>query len=164
MIFLEYFTKMKKLKTIRTIAKQVRKAFEKIEEDENGYGGNLGGYCFRASYQMYLLCKKEGINVDIIEGCGHYYNEFNGYIIDITATQFGKYPKIHIKRYKTNIPEFYNKVSVVTENDVEDPEYIKYNFWDTKEELEEDYHTVIDNSPNKFRWSKGGSDVKVKYE
>lgn len=106
------------IEKIKDIAKKIRKAFEEIERKEDYseaslWGFDLGGYCGRAAIQLYLACKKSGIKIKIIEGIGHAYNEYNGHIIDITATQFGKYPKVHIRKYKCKphyIPEFYQKV------------------------------------------------------
>ncbi|MFA5048279.1 MAG: hypothetical protein WC516_04625 [Patescibacteria group bacterium] len=103
----------KKLEKIKKIAKKVRNVFEKIEENEGWAGCRLGGYCGRAAIQLHLACKRVGINIKISEGIGHAYNEYDGYIIDITATQFGGYPKVHIRKYKRatkELPEFYQKV------------------------------------------------------
>lgn len=107
---------MKNFRKVKLIAEKLRMAFEEISEKENygeasAFNFDLGGYCGRAAIQLYLICKKAGIKIKISEGIGHAFNEYGGYIIDITATQFGKYPKVYIKKYKSrNIPEFYQKV------------------------------------------------------
>ena len=110
---------MTKLSIIKNIAKQVRKAFEEIAENEKEYSyGNwkefhnsLRGYCAAASVQLYYACKKKGIKLKLIEGIGHAYNEFDDYIIDITATQFGRYPKVHIRKKYKRPPCFYKKMN-----------------------------------------------------
>lgn len=107
---------MKNFRKVKFIAEKVRLAFEEISEKENygeasAFNSDLGGYCGRAAIQLYLACKKAGIKIKIFEGIGHAFNEYDGYIIDITATQFGKYPKIYIKKHGfQNGLEFYKKV------------------------------------------------------
>jgi len=86
------------LRKITSIARRIRKAFEEIESKEGEYNdGDLGGYCGRASVQLYLACKRQGIKIQIAEGVGHIFNVYNGRIVDITATQFGYCEKVFIK-------------------------------------------------------------------
>lgn len=98
---------MNKLGKIKEIAKKIRKAFEEIEESETYNKGDLGGYCARASIQLYLACRREGIRISMVEGIGHMYNKYNGKIIDITATQFGERSKVLIREYKKEPPEYH---------------------------------------------------------
>jgi hypothetical protein len=80
------------------IAKKIRETFENIEIEicENkSYTCepklDLGGYCGRASVQMFLACKRAGISGvelwDVDDGY-HTFNMYGDRIIDITATQF----------------------------------------------------------------------------
>lgn len=93
------------LKEVKAIAKEVRKVFERIEGDEGGYYGNpgpgsLGGYCGRASIQLYLACKRAGLNgIELWDGDGHTFNAYNGKIVDITATQFGQPRKVYTCKF-----------------------------------------------------------------
>lgn len=83
-------------KQVLSIACKVRKAFEEIEQIE-GYDGdnNLGGYCGRASIQLYLACKRVGLkDIKLWDGIGHSFNSYGNKLIDITATQFGKRKKV----------------------------------------------------------------------
>ena len=120
---------MTKLEKVKSIARKVRRAFEEIEKEENyneadDFGFDLGGYCGRAAIQLFIACKKEGIEINIEEGIGHAYNKFNNYIIDITATQFGKYPRVYIKKYKGRKPEHYQKVRMHTTKSLADEFWI----------------------------------------
>ena len=149
---------MRDLNKIKNIAKKIRKAFEEIEKKENdGFGGyGLGGYCVRAAAQLYLACKKAGIKVKIVEGVGHAFNEFDGYIIDITATQFGKYPKVHIRKYKNRPPEFYQKISshLSTKSLIE-------TFWIKQLEIENDEEIVSKYFPGKTGGQRRKRNVKT---
>lgn len=89
---------MTKLKKVKKIAKKIRAAFEEIEKKEYGRPSDLGGYCGRASIQLYLACRREGIRIGLHEGCGHMFNTYDGRIIDVTATQFGINRKVYVKK------------------------------------------------------------------
>jgi len=92
---------MMSLREVKSIARKIRKAFEEIEKKEGSYGdvpGDLGGYCGRASVQLYLACRRKGIKVVMAEGEGHMFNVYNGRIIDVTATQFGVPEKIFVRK------------------------------------------------------------------
>jgi len=95
-----------KLRKIKSLLSTIRKGFEYIEIQEGFDGGKLGGYCLRAAVQVFLFCKKENITVEMIVSNEHAFNKIDDYIIDITATQFGNFPKINIKKYK-NKPSIY---------------------------------------------------------
>jgi hypothetical protein len=69
---------------------------------------NFDGYCYHVSEYMQLALEKEKIFVDLIcgsikkEGYLHYWLEYKGNIIDLTAYQFNKrgkykFPLILIK-------------------------------------------------------------------
>jgi hypothetical protein len=119
---------MKKSDQIRSVAEVIRKSFEEIDRAGGGSFRNLGGYCGRASAQLWLECMKRGINgVKIAEGSGHAYcifTEDNGSVrvADVTATQFaGDYPPIFIE----NFTYAHQKSSV---------HHGLFNLWDSLEE------------------------------
>lgn len=93
------------LPQVKAIAKEVRKSFEKIEKEERGLYGTepagLGGYCGRASIQLYLACKRAGLkDIELWDGEGHTFNVYRGKIVDITATQFGRRRKVYVCEFK----------------------------------------------------------------
>jgi hypothetical protein len=98
------------LSRLLVLAKQTRTKFEKLSQIENG-PANLAGYCGVASKYLESLAVKENIPVEFISGIfrsynrmidvyqsksGHSWIEHDGYIVDVTATQFKHIPtKIH---------------------------------------------------------------------
>jgi hypothetical protein len=123
------------LSEVVQIANNIRTAFEALAERSNR-DKNLCGYCARASVQLFLAAQAKGHDVKISIGDGHIYNIFQDYIIDITATQFGKKKKIWIVRTKRNqigywrnpyfgrnplcnsIDELYNKIWAISKKDI----------------------------------------------
>jgi hypothetical protein len=104
---------MTNLEKVKKIAKKVRAAFEEIEEKE--YGSkytDLGGYCGRASVQLYLACRRAGITIGLHEGYGHMFNTYNGRIIDITATQFGINKKVYVKKIDKSLEDYHTTEAI----------------------------------------------------
>lgn len=110
----------KEIATIKEISKKVRLKFVNDWSNQD-----LGGLCFEVSEYLQKELYNYGIYTDIIEGefinnannYFHYWLEYKGNIIDLTATQFSKsinpysnkeYPEIMItpvnkaKEYKAN--------------------------------------------------------------
>lgn len=82
---------------IRYLATKARKAIEcaALDETDSTY---LGGYCARGSAIVAHLLKEEGIPCSLVySDWGHVYVECMNYVIDITATQFGDFPKVMIR-------------------------------------------------------------------
>lgn len=97
-----------KLTKIKKIAKQVRMAFEKIEDEEGYFQNNLEGYCARASLQLYFACRDAGIEIELKANPEHAFNVYDEYIIDITATQFLKHAnKVYVSKIKNNKNKFH---------------------------------------------------------
>jgi len=65
------------------------------EHTPEDFYGNFGGACGFMSYAMYLLLRRLGekpklaVAGGIYVGCSHCWVEVDGYIVDLTATQFG---------------------------------------------------------------------------
>lgn len=94
------------------IAAHVRKTFERIARDES-FPADLACLCLRASKALAKALTKTGIKAKLVMGgyrepygeCGdHCWIEIGDKIIDITATQFGTFDRVHV-------------------TDVSDPEY-----------------------------------------
>lgn len=75
------------LDRVREIAEGVREVFEKVARDEN-WNADLGGLCARAAAQIQLACERAGIFIDLWKNYHHAFCEFDGWIVDVTATQF----------------------------------------------------------------------------
>lgn len=82
-----------KVSRVIAIAGKVRDAFEEIGKNEQ-YPSNLCGLCLRASAQLFAAAADFGIDIQIIGGIGHCFNMCDGYIIDVTATQFGEIDRV----------------------------------------------------------------------
>jgi len=81
---------------VKRIASQVRKAFEEIAVVEK-WSYDLSGLCDRASVQLFLAAERHGIKgVSLVIGSGHVYNMYDSFVIDVTATQFGKKDSVYV--------------------------------------------------------------------
>jgi hypothetical protein len=84
------------------LARTARKKIETLSQVEGG-PSNLAGYCGVAARYLELLANKENISPEFVAGSfktysrildtyhiasGHTWIEYDGYIVDITATQF----------------------------------------------------------------------------
>lgn len=92
------------------IAKRVREAVEKIvpkliskyeQERSPHYGTNLTGLCGISSFILKKAFEKYGYKANLVYGNfyqqgGHAWIECDGFIWDITATQFGEKEKVLI--------------------------------------------------------------------
>ncbi len=123
------------LNEVIQIAANVRTAFEALA-DRSNKNKNLSGFCVRASVQLFLAVQAKGYNIKIFIGDGHVYNIFQDYIVDITATQFGKKKKVWVVKAKRNqvgcwrnpyfvrnplcnsIDELYNMIWAVKKKDI----------------------------------------------
>lgn len=87
----------RKLRNIGKIAR--RKSEEIVNEMEYGliFEG-LCGFCARGSAILFNELKKRGYEAKIVEGDGHFYVECEGYIIDVTATQFGPFSTVVVRK------------------------------------------------------------------
>jgi hypothetical protein len=83
------------LSEVLSLARKIRNCFERLAERANN-DLDLGGYCWRASVQLHLAAKEKGIDVGILASDQHVFNIYNGHLIDITATQFGKTKKVWV--------------------------------------------------------------------
>lgn len=130
-----------KLKMLGRIAHKVRDAFEEIGEKEE-LPSDLCGLCLRSSVQLFLAAKYFDINIKVVGGYGHCYTMCDGYIIDITATQFGEADRVLIVPPKCTT-EYHGRTS---------------GHWDKKkicEALDDVYASIWDES------SKFDSDRRV---
>lgn len=99
---------MKTLERIRDIMIVVRKAFE----HSYPYSPTLMGFCGRASIQLFYECRREWIDLELVEGSYHAFCMYRGYILDITATQFNNYPPIYIAEYPAIPPRWFRKLNI----------------------------------------------------
>jgi len=91
------------------LAAKVRRAVEDLacdEEDEFEEHLNdphsLSGYCARASAMLSVELSKRDISHKLIySNWGHVHVQCCGYIMDVTATQFGNFPKVMVRRRDT---------------------------------------------------------------
>ena len=81
------------LNRLKCLAHIVRKAYEKSWNSDN-----LGGACFDATRQLFCLARDYGITVQIGLGDGHAFVLLGDTIVDVTATQFGKYRKVLVSK------------------------------------------------------------------
>ena len=84
----------KRLGILVRVAHKVRDAYEELARREACWPENLCGLCMRASVQLFWAAKYFGIEMQIIGGVGHCYTMCDGYIVDVTATQFGEIERV----------------------------------------------------------------------
>lgn len=87
----------RKIDKIIKVAKIVRSQFEK---EFGKIYPTLKGCCGLASYRIYRMSRYNGLYPSVVHGhyngILHSWIEYYGYIIDITATQFGEREKIFV--------------------------------------------------------------------
>jgi hypothetical protein len=73
-------------------ARKARRWAERLEEKEceeyDCFPRDLGGYCVIASIYLYKLLRDAGLNPRVIFNEDHAFVVCQGYLIDVTATQF----------------------------------------------------------------------------
>lgn len=93
------------LYTLLQLASEARKDIELLVPDYYPY--NLWGACGSASYHLMRLANISNIYPTFVGGTfitdgndnskwGHCWIEYQNYVIDLTATQFGSYPNINV--------------------------------------------------------------------
>ena len=106
------------------IAKRVRRSVEKLAkyEEQRGFSGpndtvNLAGYCSRAAAMLSNALAGEGIDHKIILAPSHVFVLWRKYIVDVTATQFGK-DKVYMAPLKEECGYFW-RVNIILNNSQE---------------------------------------------
>lgn len=74
--------------TITSIMKDVRSWAESTQAEFHQWHDNLCGMCVICSYILYKKLKKAGYKPYFVSTWGHAFIELDGYILDVTATQF----------------------------------------------------------------------------
>lgn len=83
---------------IYRIAREARKNTEDIQERELIWPEDLSEMCGIASKTLYDKLVLNGYRPGIVVAHSHVFVYCRGYFIDITATQFGEYPKIIVTK------------------------------------------------------------------
>lgn len=87
---------------LKRIARGVREYLqdEWVAKDKSsfGYDKDLAGLCGHASVILFQRLKKLGMKPKVISGVSHYFVVCNGFLVDITASQFGQ-AKICVRKY-----------------------------------------------------------------
>lgn len=106
------------------IATNVRielESFIAIEDETMGiskftwdFPSDLAGLCIVASIMMFQELRHRGRYPHIVQGCGHWFTHCDGFLIDVTASQFCK-PNIVVEKlvFKKNfgfVPKFHDPV------------------------------------------------------
>ena len=99
--------------TIFLIAQNTRKwAEKKAKKDYFSYGSCLAGLCAIASAHVFTALKKQGFTpqLHMADGDGsHVFVTAEGFLIDVTATQFDINKKVIVKPYKRPRKWFWKK-------------------------------------------------------
>ena len=110
------------------ILKETRNWAE-IEGHKIGFPEDLMGMCAIVSKKLFNQLKKNGYKVKIVYNPRHCFVILNNRIIDLTATQFGKYyPKIHIIKLKKYQSAEY-KIYRIFENEKQLTDYQVKTMW-----------------------------------
>jgi hypothetical protein len=106
---------------IEQIASQVRQWAEDYQKARNNNNEYLNGMCGKASARLHSLLIKNNIPSILCNNSCHVFvcipvdTEGNELLVDITATQFGDFPKVVIENYQSflksceqkKVPTFY---------------------------------------------------------
>jgi hypothetical protein len=100
-------SKQEKISILWNIANDARIQCEQLQKEYGTWRDNLCGMCAIASSMIFNECKRQGIRAKFVYADkkyeGHCWIEVQGYIIDVTATQFGKGIDSVIVERKQNI-------------------------------------------------------------
>lgn len=95
---------------IRTIARRVRRWAERVAASNNDYGADLAGMCAVASRQLLTELLSAGYQAKVAYQWNHCFVLVEGYIVDITATQFNQ-PKVIVRcldrAKKRGLPQYW---------------------------------------------------------
>ncbi len=80
------------LRKVRSIAKHVRTWSERVAE-RRGFEPDLNGLCAVAAGKLHKLLREAGFKSVIALNDGHGFVLLNGYVVDVTATQFEGFEK-----------------------------------------------------------------------
>src|SRR3990167_11485989 len=75
--------------SIRSVARRVRRYLDRVAI-EDGFSEDLNGLCGKAAAILYHALEHAGFNPKIAHTLGHAFVLCEGYIVDVTATQFGQ--------------------------------------------------------------------------
>ena len=78
---------------LRRIAKEIRAWAEDNLDDSVG---DLSCKCAICSYELFIELKKNGFDSWFAQNDGHAFVICEGYIVDVTATQFGRKNKVSV--------------------------------------------------------------------
>jgi len=85
------------IKNLRILGEVIHDAMIDFTLKEGGWSSTLAGGCAVGAWFLHQEAKKKlDLNVEFHCNGGHAWNEFNGHIFDITATQYGVYDKVFI--------------------------------------------------------------------
>ena len=111
------------------IARSVRQWAEDLAKTTEEYPDSLGGLCAIASAELFNRLKGAGFDNTLIAYTDkHVYVVLDGYVIDVTATQFGNYPKVFIETVSYardcgiwwNATDFYESVDNLRAKQIEE--------------------------------------------
>jgi len=97
--------------TIVAIAHDVRLDMEMYAED-NDFPKDLTGLCAIASSELFTRLKRKGLSpvicLNVLDSCDcHVFVVVEDHIVDITATQFGKYNNVVITEFIDNQKQWF---------------------------------------------------------
>lgn len=100
-----------KLELITQLAEKAREWAEKEQEkNPKSFKKNLTGLCAKANSYLFSLLKENQIESHIVINNYHCFLLYEGYVIDVTATQFGEkrilieeYPNMNYWAYKKEL-------------------------------------------------------------
>ena len=87
------------IQRVRQIATNVRRWAERKNDRLDMFYSDLCGMCAIASAELFCRLKNEGFKPVLVHAFGHVYVELEGYIVDVTCTQFSiRYPKVMVRK------------------------------------------------------------------
>lgn len=94
--------------SLKELGETIHDAMVQFAIKEGEWSPDLAGGCAVGSWLLHQEAKKKlDLHVEFHCNGGHAWNEFNGYIFDITAKQYGVYDKVFIVS-KDDLQSVYN--------------------------------------------------------
>ena len=98
---------MTKLEQIKQEAQIIREWAEQLQAKHKLWHDSLAEMCGICSYALFKQLLQKGFSVCLASNDEHVFVTWRGYIVDITATQFGKKEKVYISRLNHKWPDDY---------------------------------------------------------
>lgn len=93
---------------------KVRRFLKQMVTENRMSDHTLGGWCCDATMLIYT-CLGEGTIMESKVPVTHVWLFYHGYIVDVTATQFGDEPPVVVRKWTEDVPWYWQKTPMVSD-------------------------------------------------